>query len=63
MFNAKGTRLSKATRSTPAGKKQKPSGLGEHYGQGVGYGGYSVEQDQAKSQTGTADHLKKGGGG
>ena len=43
----------------PSGKKEKRSGLGENYGQGVGYGGYSVEQDQAKSQTGTADHVKR----
>jgi hypothetical protein len=28
----------------PAGKKQRRSGLGKNYGQGVGYGGYSVEQ-------------------
>ncbi len=45
----------------PGGKKKR-SGLGENYGQGVGYGGYSVEQDQAKSRTGTADHVKQGGG-
>ncbi len=47
----------------PSGKKQKRTGLGKNYGQGVGYGGYSVEQNQAKSQTGTADHVKERRGG
>jgi hypothetical protein len=46
----------------PAGKKQRRSGLGKNYGQGVGYCGYSVEQEQAKSLTGTGDHVKEGGG-
>lgn len=41
------------------GKTKKPEALGKNYGQGVGYGGYSVEQDQGKSQTGTPDHVKK----
>ncbi|MGA7324172.1 MAG: hypothetical protein WBX25_06770 [Rhodomicrobium sp.] len=42
----------------PSGWKKKRSGLGKDYGQGVGYGGYSSELDQAKSQTGTADHVR-----
>ncbi len=60
----KGHEIVEGDEKHPAGgRKQKRSGLGENYGQGVGYGGYSVEQDQAKSQTGTADHVKQGGGG
>ncbi len=42
-----------------AGTKKKRSGLGDRYGQGIGYGGYDVELDQAKSQTGTADHMNE----
>jgi len=58
----KGHETAEGDEKHPAGKRQKRSGLGENYGQGVGYGGYSVEKDQAKSQTGTADHVKEGGG-
>jgi hypothetical protein len=43
----------------PAGKKERRSGLGKNYGQGVGYGGYSAELDQAQSQTGAAGRTRK----
>ena len=55
----KGHEIVEADDKHPSGRKKKRSGLGEKYGQGVGYGGYSVELDQAKSQTGTADHMKE----
>ncbi len=43
----------------PSGTEKKRSGLGKQYGQSIGYGGYDVELDQAKSQTGTADRVLK----
>ena len=58
----KGHEIVEGDEKHPGGKKKRHSGLGQDYGQGVGYGGYSVEQDQAKSQTGTADHVKEGKG-
>jgi hypothetical protein len=45
----KGHEIVEGDEKHPSGKKQKRSGLGRNYGQGVGYGGYSVEQDQAKA--------------
>ncbi len=59
----KGHEIVEGDEKHPSGRKQKRTGLGKNYGQGVGYGGYSVEQDQAKSQTGTADHVKPRSGG
>ncbi len=44
----------------PTGRGKDRSGLGKNYGQGIGYGGHGVEQDQAKSQTGTPDRIKEG---
>ena len=58
----KGHEIVEGGEKHPGGAKKRHSGLGKNYGQGIGYGGYSAEQDQAKSQTGTADHVKKGGG-
>lgn len=54
----KGHEIVEGDHKHPTGRGKKRSGLGENYGQSVGYGGYSVEQEQAKSQTGTADHVK-----
>ncbi len=59
----KGHEIVEGDEKHPSGKKEKRSGLGKDYGQGVGYGGYSVEQDEAKSKTGTADHVKERRGG
>jgi hypothetical protein len=47
----KGHEIVEGDERHPADKKQKRSGLGKNYGQ--------VEQDQAKSQTGTGDHVKR----
>jgi len=54
----KGHEIVEGDEKHPAGAKKRHSGLGENYGQGVGYGGSSVEQDQGRSQTATPDHRK-----
>ncbi len=50
----KGHEIVEGDEKHPGGAKKRHSGFGKNYGQGAGYGGYSVEQDQARSQTGTA---------
>ena len=59
----KGHEIVEGDEKLPGGAKKRHSGFGKNYGQGAGYGGYSVEQDQARSQTGTADLVKKRGDG
>ncbi len=59
-IDRKGHEIAPGDRKHPSGRDRRRSGLGRNYGQGVGYGGYDVELDQAESQTGTADHVRKG---
>jgi len=56
----KGHEIVEGDEKHPGGAKKRHSGLGKEYGQGVGYGGHSVEQDQGRSQTATPDRRKKG---
>ena len=56
----KGHEIAEGDRKHPSGHARPRSGLGRSYGQGVGYGGYDFERNQAESQTGAADR-KKGG--
>jgi hypothetical protein len=55
----KGHEITEGDEKHPSGRKRKKDGLGHDYGQGIGYGGYEDELDQARSQTGTADHKGK----
>ncbi len=59
----KGHEIVEGDEKHPGGARKRHSGFGKNYGQGAGYGGYSVEQNQAQSQTGTADLVKKRSGG
>jgi hypothetical protein len=56
----KGREIVEGDEKHRTGRGKKRASLSENCGLGFGYGGYSVEQDQAKSQTGTADHVKEG---
>jgi hypothetical protein len=46
----KGHEIIEGDEKLPSARKQKRSGLGENCGQGVGYGGYSVEQIRRKAR-------------
>lgn len=44
----------------PGSRPKKGGGLGQDYGQGIGYGGYSSETNQGRSQTGAEKLTDRG---